>query len=169
MFNDIIWWKFVVNVWHTFNFLFFHEFHVLSATFLIFQEDLKVSLSIINYFMWINDIFYTLSALDEPITNDQLLIYIFGRLSYEFDVIIVNLQLRKNYIPLKEAQFLLHNYEMRLSKLNYDLNIDGPSTNFIAKQCHKRNNHQFSKASNNSPFHGGHEGWEKWRQNKFIC
>ena len=45
----------------------------------------------------------TLFAISVPIIDDQLLMHIFGGLSHEFDVVIVNLWLRKYFVSLGEA------------------------------------------------------------------
>ena len=55
------------------------------------QEVSKGSLSITYYFLQMKEIVDTLYAIGEPIIDDELLIHIFGGLSHEFDVIIVNL------------------------------------------------------------------------------
>ena len=56
---------------------------------------------------------------------------------------------------------------MRLQKLNFVSNIHiGPFTNLVIKQGHRRNNYQFYRAPNNSPFCCGRG---RGSQNKSVC
>ena len=54
--------------------------------------------------------------------------------SHEFDDVTINLQSRKDFVSIEEAQFLFQNYEMRIKKLNSISRINNrPFANFVAK------------------------------------
>lgn len=76
----------------------------------------------------------TLSAAGQFISDEELILYILGGLSQEYDPVVVNLTSRYDTLTLQEVQFMLQSQEMRLEQLTSSVSIDlnNPSANLAA-------------------------------------
>uniref|UniRef100_A0A803PB16 Reverse transcriptase Ty1/copia-type domain-containing protein n=1 Tax=Cannabis sativa TaxID=3483 RepID=A0A803PB16_CANSA len=94
------------------------------------QNTKKGSLSIDEYLLKMKNLVDGLRAAGNPITYDQLILYVLTSLGPEYEAMVVNLTSREN-LTLQEVQFLLQNHEIRIEShvAALSLYLNGSSTN----------------------------------------
>uniref|UniRef100_A0A803PMY8 Retrotransposon Copia-like N-terminal domain-containing protein n=1 Tax=Cannabis sativa TaxID=3483 RepID=A0A803PMY8_CANSA len=86
----------------------------------LLQSTKKGSFTIDDYFLKMKQYADSLAAAEQPISDDDLILYILGGLGSEYESVVVNLTLRIDNLTLQEVQFMLHCHEMRLNQLTTD-------------------------------------------------
>ena len=113
----------------------------------------KGSMTVHDYFLKIRAIADTLLSTGQSISDDELLLYILGGLSSDYDPVVVNLTLRQDSVSLQEAQFLLQSHEMRLDQLQTSMTLD--VTNASANVAYNSYNNRGGRGFSGNRNHGG--------------
>uniref|UniRef100_A0A803NH75 Uncharacterized protein n=1 Tax=Cannabis sativa TaxID=3483 RepID=A0A803NH75_CANSA len=74
----------------------------------LLQSTKKGPFSIDEYFLKMNPYADALTTAAQPLSNDDLILYIHGGLDSEYEVVVVNLTSRTDNPILQEVQFMLH-------------------------------------------------------------
>ena len=82
------------------------------------QSLKKGALSISDYVLKMRNIANMLSTLGKPIPDEDLILYILGRLGPEFGKIVVNITSRSETISLQEIHYFLQSHEVHLEQLS---------------------------------------------------
>lgn len=112
-------------------------------------------MSMHDYILKMKAVADSLSATGQMISNEDLILYILGGLSQEYDFVVVNLTSRCDELSLQELQFLLQSQEMRLEQLNSAANLDlnSPVANLVVNS--RRNNRSSYQQSNQQNYYDG--------------
>ena len=83
----------------------------------------------------------SLIAAGQPISEDELILYILSCLGPEFESVVVNLTL-KDSVTLPEVQYMLQTHEMRLESLNAAtvVEISDSAANLVQRQTPSMSN-----------------------------
>ena len=93
------------------------------------QSLKKGALSISDYVLKMRNIANMLSTLGKPIPDEDLILYILGRLGLEFEKIVVNITSRSETISLQEIHYFLQSHEVHLEQLSITFVINiSPTT-----------------------------------------
>ena len=84
-----------------------------------------------EYVLKMRNIADMLFALGKPILDEDLILYILGRLGPEFEIIVVNIMSKYEAISLQEVHYLLQSHEIRLEQLSAASIIDIPPATHI--------------------------------------
>ena len=107
----------------------------------------------------------------QQISNEELILYIFGGLGPEFDSIVVNVTSRDS-ITLLEVQFMLQTHEMRLESQNASTTIDlsRSTANFVQNQFSPPSNFRsYIPNSRGRSSVGGRGYHHSGSVNKLLC
>ncbi|PON45747.1 hypothetical protein TorRG33x02_328130 [Trema orientale] len=124
------------------------------------QSIKKGSLSIHDYILKTKSVADILSAAGQLISDENLILYILGGLSQDYDSVVVNSASRCDELSLQEVQFMLQSQEMRLEQLNSTISLD--LTNPVANLAiHSQRNAR----SGFSPYYGQGQSTQGGRGN----
>ena len=138
-----------VKVWIVFEQLFSTKSKARALQLRLSLQTLKKGNSAIeDYVLKMKSLATSLIVVGQQISNDGLILYIFGGLGSGFESVIVNLTSRESVI-LQEVQYMLQTHEMRLESLNTTTMVE--LSHSTAHFVHK----QFSPTSH---FQGSHRG-----------
>lgn len=105
-----------------------------------------------------------LASAGQPLSDEDLILYILGGLGHEYDSVVVNLTSRHDQLTIQEVQFMLQSQEMRLEHLNTPTlsDLSNPSAHLatqIQRGLHLQNStKQLSPSSGRCSYHGHGRG-----------
>lgn len=107
------------QVWQRFGWLFvsqskIHLLHLCAALLSTKKEDSSIG----DYFLKMKEIFHTLQFTGNPITDKDLLMYIFNGFGSESDAVVVNLTSHIELVTLQQLNICC-GHEIRMEKLCY--------------------------------------------------
>ena len=106
-------------------------------------------MSIQDYILRMRGIADSLNSSGLVLSDDELLLYILGGLSSEYNSVVVNLTSRHESVSLQEAQYMLQSQELRIEQQNSVMNVESHSTNITLKQTGP------NRGNSNGAYHGG--------------
>ena len=89
---------------------------ILQLRFLL-QSTKKGPMSIKDYILKIKNVAECLLAVGQVIIDEELILYILGGLSQEYESVVINLTSRQDTISLQEVQYKFQMQEIRLEQL----------------------------------------------------
>ena len=99
----------------------------------------------------------SLNSTGLVITDDELLLYILGGLSSEYDSVVVNLTSRHESVSLQEVQYMLQSQELRIEQQNIAMNLESHTANVAFKRGGQNRAYQGGNNSGGSYNHGSHQ------------
>lgn len=87
------------------------------------QTQKKGSMTVSDFYSKMKNFADNLIASANPITEEDLVLYILAGLGSEYDPVVVNITARSDTLPLQEVYSLLLNHESRLDQLHTAANI----------------------------------------------
>ncbi|PON91412.1 Zinc finger, CCHC-type, partial [Trema orientale] len=159
------------EIWSTLERLFATKSKARSLQLrLLLQNIKKGSSSIDEYILKMRGLADSLLAAGQPISDEELILYILGGLGSDYEAVVVNLTSRQDSISLQEVQFLLQNQEMRLEHLLSTTSVDlsSPSAHLTSANFKKNGcPSQYPRGPTN--YRGRGRGMRGGRGNKPVC
>lgn len=127
----------------------------------------KGSPSIDEYILKMRGLTDSLLAASQPISDEELILYILGRLGSDYEAVVMSLTSRQDSISLQEVQFLLQNQEMHLLSTN-SIDLSSSSSHLTSANFKKNGGPgQYPRGSAN--YGGRGRGMRGGRGNKPAC
>ncbi|KAK0586810.1 hypothetical protein LWI29_012692 [Acer saccharum] len=130
------------------------------------QTSKKNASSVSEYFVKMKCIADNLSATGNPITEEDLLLYLLAGIGSDYDPVVVNVTARTDNLTLHEVYALLLNHESRMEQLAATTNIDtqtGINVNYA--QIGQNQKGPGGRGSGFGVNRGYHRGRGRWRSN----
>ena len=136
MLGHIIHCKTASEIWKTLEQIFStkSKARILNLRFML-QSTKKGSMTSENYFLKMKSLADELMVAGQPVSEDELVLYVSGGLGPEYESVVVTLT-SKDSVSITEAQFLLQTHKSRLENFHSVQMIDVSSAS--ANVLHKR-------------------------------
>jgi transposase InsO family protein len=118
----------------------------------------KGNLSVSDYFQKVKQLTDTLAAIDHPLQDCEIISYLLGGLSTEFDSLVTSVTTRIDPMKLDELYGHMLSHEQRLEHLHSSIEPLGPSANMVMHQKFVRgrgNRNGFSISNNRGSMNSG--------------